>query len=183
MVQEEFITLGISANRDTSIRPWKEPGQTPVPIPPVKQTNNKEFWCRPAVIRKCWARDGKWKAPWLHGQQLHYFQRWCFGLHSLFCKGPFQSSTSGWTSMNCWWIGPGWRSSPQQNTNHECCSWRERSTSQLIGYLDALFASSLSHRSLWLCQPVKQVEKNWFYNKYIIYTNFINSSYKTEQQE
>ena len=109
----------------------------------------------PAVIRKCWARDGKWKAPWLHGQQLHYFQRWCFGLHSLFCKGPFQSSTSGWTSMNCWWIGPGWRSSPQQNMNHECCSWRERSTSQLIGYLDALFASSLSHRSLWLCQPVK----------------------------
>ena len=109
----------------------------------------------PAVIRKCWARDGKWKAPWLHGRQLHYFQRWCFGLHSLFCKGPFRSSTSGWTSMNCWWIGPGWRSSPQQNTNHECCSWRERSTSQLIGYLDALFASSLSHRSLWLCQPVK----------------------------
>ena len=121
---------------------------------------NRKCWFIPAVIQKYWARDGKWKAPWLHGRQLHYFQRWCFGLHSLFCKGPFQSSTSGWTSTNCWWIGPGWRSSPQQNMNHECCSWRERSTSQLIGYLDALFASSLSHRSLWLCQPVKQIEKN-----------------------
>ena len=43
MVQREFTTLGISANRDKSLRQRGKPGQTPVPIPPLKQTNKHEL--------------------------------------------------------------------------------------------------------------------------------------------
>ena len=36
----QYDDLGISANTDTSVRQRGEPGQTPVPIPPLKQTNS-----------------------------------------------------------------------------------------------------------------------------------------------
>ena len=39
MVQREFMTLGIYANTNTSVRQRKKPRQTPVFIPPLKQTN------------------------------------------------------------------------------------------------------------------------------------------------
>ena len=39
MVQNEFTTLWISANMDTSVRQRREPGQTPVSIPPLKETS------------------------------------------------------------------------------------------------------------------------------------------------
>ena len=37
--QRGFTTLGIFAYTDMSVRQRGEPGQTPVPIPPLKQTN------------------------------------------------------------------------------------------------------------------------------------------------
>ena len=40
MVQKEFSTLGISANKDTFVTQRGEPRQALVPIPPLKQTNN-----------------------------------------------------------------------------------------------------------------------------------------------
>ena len=39
MVQRKFTPLGISAIMDMSVRQRGEPGQAPVPIPPLKQTN------------------------------------------------------------------------------------------------------------------------------------------------
>lgn len=104
----------------------------------------------PVAIQKYWAWDGKWKAPWLHGQQLHYFQKWCFGHHGLSCRVLFLSSTFGWTNKNYWWTDHDWKSSPQRSKSHECCSWRVHSTSQLIEYPDAQFASWLFHKSQWL---------------------------------
>ena len=38
-VQRELTTLGISSNMDMYVRQRGEPGQAPVPIPPLKQTN------------------------------------------------------------------------------------------------------------------------------------------------
>ena len=43
MVQREFTTLGISANRNTSVKQRGEPGQAPVTIPPLKQTNSSHL--------------------------------------------------------------------------------------------------------------------------------------------
>ena len=43
MAQREFPTLEISANTDTSLRQRGEAGLTPIPIPPLKQTNMKSM--------------------------------------------------------------------------------------------------------------------------------------------